>query len=401
MLEQFDILERPPEFGSAVRLLRDILCSNGAWSEFKVDELFEELQRYSLVTPMMLRIRTIYRFHPLVLNWARDRMTPEDHVRFQAAAVRLLVCGVTKGDDQYLYDDLHIAEFDVSFDQLHANDRATLSAITRHTGDDKAYLEIWTQIYKEVEAIHGGESLRASRAALQMAAARGFRKAKELAHKVVKIREMLLGSDHPETIEALSVLARHTGKENWGLRRHILRTRIRAFGLYNNDVADAMMDMFFLPFMSRADQLQFISAATVIRTRLLGHTAQRTMRSLSMLSTWYRKNGNDPESARVRREILSRQRSIRGDESVDVAETLRKLAWTYLAQGLVEEAVDLLRSELNIRRKLQGDRHNDTIGTIYWLSDSLLLLQRFEEARQLLRECLEGWPNATKAVKTW
>jgi hypothetical protein len=71
------------------------------------------------------------RFHPLVHNWAQDRLSIEEKSIYRAAAIRLFVCGITREDDFELYEylELHINSFSSFLSNLHINDQAALLAL--------------------------------------------------------------------------------------------------------------------------------------------------------------------------------------------------------------------------------------------------------------------------------
>jgi hypothetical protein len=51
--ELYDLLDRPPEFETSILLLNKLLSPTGTWSDFDIDNLLEELQRYLNVQSLL------------------------------------------------------------------------------------------------------------------------------------------------------------------------------------------------------------------------------------------------------------------------------------------------------------------------------------------------------------
>jgi serine/threonine protein kinase/Tfp pilus assembly protein PilF len=113
-----------------------------------------------------------------------------------------------------------------------------------------------------------------------------------------------------------------------------------------------------------------------------------TLTLLSSLATVRRKQGQHAEAERLFGQVLASQRRL-GNDTADVADTLARMSWCYLAQAKYTVAEEVCREALRIReKKLPGD----------WLvfeSQSLLGValgaqKRYAEAEPLLISGYEG-----------
>jgi hypothetical protein len=130
LFEPFNFSEQAPQFYQSAQLLCEIFRPDENWDEQDVDDLVAELEQYSLVTRMTTFMVTTLRLHPLVHSWVHDRLNQQEQQMYQAAAVRLLVCGTGDGDDdifEFIYP--HVALLTDRLGVLHVNDRAGIAAI--------------------------------------------------------------------------------------------------------------------------------------------------------------------------------------------------------------------------------------------------------------------------------
>lgn len=403
LYDPYDLLDRPEDFNDAVRYLNSVLCPNGEWNEIEVDHLFEELQKYSLVTPVSSPMVT-FRFHPLVFSWTRDRLTSAEEVATsRAAAIRLLVSGITRRDDYYLYDhlSLHVAELSAIFDELHVNDKAILSSIIFHTWDLDHFSSIWTTIHQSVAKIHGEVHIRTTRALAELGAVAWWKgdlqKAEEIQRNIMKVRETSPSATSSEVFEARMGLARvirghQRYLEAGEMQISTLQKFIKTMGLIQVDVGDGMVELAeTLSYIQRRKEEQHLLLTAVsVWTKLLGSSARRTIFALQTLAQCYINQDQYLQAEELQRRILEVHQSIHGNRNLNTAMSMAPLAKMYHLQGRYSEAEQLRISELEIRRALQGNRHPDTLNTISWLAAAYFQQYRHKDAEQLLVEELEG-----------
>ncbi|KIM23362.1 hypothetical protein M408DRAFT_77651, partial [Serendipita vermifera MAFF 305830] len=114
--------------GKAV--LEEIFFTDGSWDVTNLDELLVSLQSYSLVTVLSEPGARLLNIHPIVHEWVKSTITNEEKIRFQWAAVVLLVFGTYWEDMpnlQYLIG--HVMDLSYLWNQLQINEATALSRI--------------------------------------------------------------------------------------------------------------------------------------------------------------------------------------------------------------------------------------------------------------------------------
>jgi eukaryotic-like serine/threonine-protein kinase len=97
---------------------------------------------------------------------------------------------------------------------------------------------------------------------------------------------------------------------------------------------------------------------------------------------------NLPEAEAACREALALRKTLVGEEHIDVANSLDRLAMSLSMQGKYGEAEAANRDALAIRRKLLGDDHMDVANSLLRLGSVLTSANRFVEAEPAYAEVL-------------
>src|SRR5207249_8109827 len=144
---------------------------------------------------------------------------------------------------------------------------------------------------------------------------------------------------------------------------------------------------------------------TMLR-EILDHAAQGLQQELagqpeveadlrSTLGDVYSELGEYTNAAAMYSEVLRLRKQVYGEEHLDVAASLYKLADARQMQGDFAEAERLFRQSLAIRRKLLGDKHQDVASALRRLASTLSVQDKtaeaenaFAEAEKLSREFL-------------
>lgn len=400
--ERFELADRPAEFNDAIQFLVEVLCPQGVWRDDQLNQLLEELQKYSLVSLVSTGTMISLRFHPLVHGWSRDRMSRDDHDKHLSAAVRLFVAGITDGDDFGLYEHLssHTSSFLASSDTLHVNDRAAISMILYKAQHSSQNLEIWKAIYQGVEAIYGKRHVRTGRAALGLADAywdHNREKAIAMTNEVIAVNEEDLGINDLETIAARSTLARQLRSSGAymaaeKIEAEVLRVRIRTLGFANRTTALGMEELSkTCSWQGRQQDCKgLLLGAVAINTKVIGRSAQRTISSLEALAHCHVNLGERLESEKVHKEVLELRQSLLGQEHLETVASMVYLAACYQMQGRYKEAKLLRESEVKARRSLQGNLHKATLVALSALAQATFRLGEFAEAEGIFDELLES-----------
>lgn len=368
-LDPYDLLDRGPEFTATTQFLRDVLCPDGVWRDDNLDDLFEELQSYSLISLVPIYSLVTLRFHPLAHAWSRDRMSIKEQDIHRAAAVRLLVCGIST-DSEPFWDFIspHVNAVSSILDTLHVNDRAAFAAIIRNDGKYELLLKLWQQIYAEVEAIHGRMHIRTSRAALELADAVGqdgdWNKMAELEREVVATRELILGRDHPETAKARENLSRtlrglHQYDEALELQKEVLHSRLKTIGLCNADTADGMIEVAHTlrPLSQLSDEQAFLQAAVEIQTKVHGRSSVQIVQTLELLAQCYSRQEKHEEAEKVQKEVLL-QRQLRWGAQHLTTVGLAEFTSNFNLLSLTGQSYGMARATVSRTKSSQRGRRN-------------------------------------------
>lgn len=324
--EPFDLTDRTSEFTDAIQLLKEVLLPNEVWEEEQLDRLLEELQQYSLVTLTPINSVVTLRFHPLIHSWIKDRLDPQEQAPYKAAAIRLLTCGL-EWENEYIFDFLsrQVDTFLPTLSTLHLNDQAAFSRTLLHNDKSSLRLEVLTRIHKEVEAAHGEMNVRTTRALLELADARGHagdRAAMEkMEREAVRRREMLLGGEDIETAKAQENLARTLRgnkhyKDAETLAKTVIRTRIKALGIWNNLVATGFIELgrIYQNTGRYQDCQVLMETAVTIRTKLFGRADGRTIGALELLVICHAAQGHEAEDLKIQEEIWELRKAHFGEQ---------------------------------------------------------------------------------------
>ena len=402
--QPYDLLNRSAEHRDSLTLLQEIFCPNNAWSQSEFDSLLEELQTYSLVTLIPVFAVITLRFHPLLHAWAKERLA-DQKVLYQAAAVRLLVCGTSR-DEDYLWPYLapHIDLMPLSSDELHVNDKAALAVVLRANRQTFKAFQIWEEIHFSVGRIYGETHLRTTRAALQLASAHSdlgnWTQMELMEREIVNIRLENLGKKDLDTAEAMANLARTCkwlGKrydEAERLERDVLRVRRRLLGPKHRAIVQALSDLAATCTLKRnyVDAHALLSEALEMVVALVGEEHVATLRIMSQRAHCYARSGDRDEAIRLTKDLTERWRNIRGEMPTSTLDSLAKLAVSYFEQGQHQEAETMLRDLVDGKVAPLGSQHDDALDALHWLSSFLYAQERYAESEMLSRQLVaSGW----------
>ncbi|KAG8785073.1 hypothetical protein FRC15_002009 [Serendipita sp. 397] len=399
--EPFDLLERSQEFQDSVRLLQGTLCPSGKWNEGDMDQLLEELQKYSLVTLVSVHRFVTLRFHPLLHSWAGDRLSETDRVAYRAAAARLLACGTNDKDGRlWVHLSPHVTEMIPIFTGLHLNEQAALASIIRHDEKNDLLVQIWEHVHQEVAKVYGERHLRTSNAALQLADAYGSQgdsqKMEEMERIIVEIRKAECGPESLEAMDAIINLARtltsFTAKYEEGetLIKETLQIRRALQGPSHLHIADALFELGKVQVtLGRLEDAEAaLKEAVEMRKELLGRSHFRTLEAMQALGECQGIQ-NKPDAPTIHREVLELRESTYGRNHHITLYSMSWLGRTFHDQGRYTDAERIRREEFDCRVELFGPCNPSTLGASFWLGRAILAQSRFAEAEEVLRKNVE------------
>lgn len=397
--QSYDLMDQPPEYQPSIVLLQSVFCPNGRWEQVELDCLLEELQTYSLVTLVPVSGVITLRFHPLIHGWANDRLSDTERTLFQAAAIRLLVCG-TNEDDEYLWSFLspHIERFDLTTKELHINDRGALASVLGANGQTPKALAVWEDINSILEGVYGKENVITTRSALQLAKAYGddgdWDRMNSIQREVVRVRKEQLGGSRLETAEAMAALGRSCREESdlleeaVELEAEVLRVRREVLGPEHRKIAEALRDLAATRMLQEeyTEAQKLLEEATGMLRTLVGKLHPATIKVMEQQAKCYKHSGERGKELDLKQEIMELVRTAYGDMHASTLEAMTKLAKSYFDQGQYQEAEKMWRQIASMRRETLGSRHEKTIQALRWLSNALYNQPRYAEAEIIWRE---------------
>lgn len=355
--DPFPFAAHGPEFETQIQLLNEIFLTDGEWTNFKLQDWILVLQSYSMASFTTNSDTKLLRIHPLIRDWAFDRLSSERRVEFQGAALRLLAACMDEGRDLRLLPP-HAAAFLSRSDPeyLSINDRAALGKILRGQ-DQNAAQAIWLPIYNTLRLEYGIDHLHVATAALETAEAYGemnLEQAEELESEAIRIRTLSLGPRHLDTLKAtvsLSGTWYYQGKYQ------------KAFEKIEH----------CLKFMKEQ-----LSAAHPYVLRI-----EKVFAGMQM------KQHNNRESEVVQQRILETLIAERGETHPETLFAMLILGWTQGKSGHYSEAEALLERVVELRKTLSGEADGATLAAMATLAGTYHEHGRYADAEAVQLKILE------------
>ena len=223
-----------------------------------------------------------------------------------------------------------------------------------------------------------------------------YARAQPLLERSVEIRRLVLGPEHPETLDSRNNLAGILWREGHyaeseKLSRETLEISRRVLGRERQETLDSMNILALdLDDSGRYAEAEKLEQETLdIQRRVLGSEHPDTLNSMNNLALDLMDLGRYAESEKLRRQTLDIQRRVLGPEHPDTLKSMNNLAAVLSREGRYVEAEKLDRQTLDIRRRVLGPEHPDTLKSISNLAFDLSSEGRYAEAERLLRETLD------------
>ena len=222
-----------------------------------------------------------------------------------------------------------------------------------------------------------------------------------LAQNNVRLRETILGPDHPETANSLRNLAAlHHWLGNYAvaepLFQRVLRITEIALGPEHPDIADGLRNLALL----RKAQSKYAAAeplyhqALRIRENAFGPEHPDTAQSLNDLAELYRLQGNYGAAEPLCQRALSITEKALGPDHPAAAEGLNTLAALYVDQVNYAAAHLLLQRALKIKEKALGPDHPAAAEGLNNLAELYRRQGNYAAAEPLYQRALKIWEKA-------
>lgn len=358
-----DFLETGKEGLDAV--LRDVIQDHDRFFE-----ALSQLEKFSLIGRQnhdtnAQRI-TIHRLVQLVI---KDAMPPEVNSTTTTALIGLCDSAFPKGD----YGDFEARMLSRRFQDQVAIPLSTIQGISNQF----AYLVRRVGRF----LINDGK----------------YQQAIELLVKASQLLEEGLGSEHPDTLMVMAILAsayQSQGRANDALplSEKVLEVWKRIYG----DDSPATLNAMLVVAWAYEAQGRWGEAAkleeNVLEQRkiLLGEEDLETLRSMRNLASTYRKQGRYEEAAELNEKCLAGRQRVLGEEHPSTLSAMSSLAATYRMLNQVEKSLALGEKSLEVIRRVLGEEHPNTLTEMGNLAVVYGMLSREKDERKLAEKVLEG-----------
>ncbi|KIM29946.1 hypothetical protein M408DRAFT_99244 [Serendipita vermifera MAFF 305830] len=460
--EPHKFAERPPEFSESAQILCDIFRPSDNWDDQDIDDLVAELERYSLVTRMTTFEVKVLRLHPLVHSWIQDRLLSHEREIYRVGALRLLVCGTSKDDEDILeFLVPHINPFMDQLDTLHPNDRAGIAAIFAYQEESAKAIALWEGIIREVKAqfedeanAQGGRLLsrlagqlwrgnqtngvRLYEAKLQLA--RVYRNlgnddqkslAKAMEREAVEYLTKELGSEHPTTMKAVA-------QQTYGMASKVTLVLSQEYEQAQLSIRRVLEFWERYPedhwqeILEAKEQLALISPkeqSISLRRQILmeridrnGPDHHETYKAMEFVARGYQglyqhdldDSGNFPPNSTGRSfetdhwiSLVAARTKRRGLNHPETIDAIERLAHLYSQESRFDMSIEQWKRAIDLRKEVQGSTHPHTLAAIGRLGFDYYLAERYKEAEAVLKEEIplrkieqgSGDPSTSLAMK--
>ncbi|KIK05405.1 hypothetical protein K443DRAFT_69603, partial [Laccaria amethystina LaAM-08-1] len=325
--------------------------------------LLASLQLIKLVSP-----DGTYNMHPLIHEWARNRMTKDESEWYCSKAHAILASAVENQSVRFR--------------------KALVTHVVANM--EQSRLKKHTAIGKYLDDAYGKF--------LWLFMEQGYlSEAEKLGVQVLDARCRILGEQHPDTVMSkgdLAVTYSNLGKyaEAEKLQVQVLDTRNRIQGDEDSHTLMSMDDLaltyYDLGKYREAEKLQV--QVLEARSRILGEEHSHTIMSMGNLALTYSSLGKYTEAEKLQVQVLdTRSRSLE-EEHPHIIMSMGNLALTYNNLGKYREAETLQVQVLDERSRILGEEHLHTVISMDNLALTYSNLGRYTEAEKLQIQVLDA-----------
>lgn len=235
--------------------------------------------------------------------------------------------------------------------------------------------------------------LRAGRLAFKQGE---YGRARRLQERVLHLRTITYGEDHPSTLDAMWELAetlRAAGlyTDSRLLHKRVFDLRLRDLG-ERNVYTITSMDSLASALSNEgndADAVRIQQRALDLRTQLFGDEDPHVLTAAGNLALILEHLGDYEASHQLQQQVLDKRIAIFGEEHPDTLKAMGNLASVLSDQGNYVRAHDLRARVLSIMSRILGEEHPDTLISMNNLALARWALDDHEGARLIEERLLE------------
>jgi ankyrin repeat protein/tetratricopeptide (TPR) repeat protein len=386
------------------------MCTDGAWDEYKFQDIIADLLSLSLIQSIDLSSRGVsFTLHPLVRDWIQYRLSEKEYGQYAHQAVEALGVAV----EQVGLDSITpvtrkrlIANMDACI-----NNARQIFSLSGHTSCNNLLVSLgWlAHCYVESGRYTMGKDLYTTLLDLQLSRSRPpddikhtstkmnlasvynylglHAKARTLYESVVQERETHLGRNHEETQWAIYGLATaeyhlQNYRQATTLFKSLLKTQASLFPEKRADFVKTLGQLANVyrakkGFM-KAQKCYEVTLVELVKT--LGPFHQTTLIALEGLAIVYRNLERVDEATKLYAQIMSSHEMSFGWEHPRTLRLATNYGIALIHQKNYSEAIQLLKTATTGFESLLGPSHPDTLWSKLHLSDGELIRgQKFNQ----------------------
>ncbi|KAI4145941.1 MAG: hypothetical protein LQ340_006105 [Diploschistes diacapsis] len=241
------------------------------------------------------------------------------------------------------------------------------------------------EVLKETKILHAALQLRVSQHFTTMG---NFQSAEPIARRSLTTRKIMLGKEHPDTLESMANLAsvlEGQGKyeESERMNRQIFILKETVLGKKHPDTLMTMSNLaVVLDSQGKYEESEWMNRQTLIlKETVLGKKHPNTLTTMNNLALVLDKQGKYEESERMNRQTLILQETVLGKKHPNTLTTMSNLAVVLNNQGKYEESEQMNRQTLALIETVLDKKHPLVLTVRVNLAWTLRDQGKFEEAR--------------------
>jgi CHAT domain-containing protein/Tfp pilus assembly protein PilF len=263
----------------------------------------------------------------------------------------------------------------------------------------------WLGVLLAAASVAAGDPLEEARVlnqqVIKLYKAGRYQEAVPLAQQALKIREKVLGPEHPDTAHSLNNLAmtyHQLGayEKALPLLQRALEIKEKTFGPDHPETAYSInqLAMTYDQLGAYEQALPLLQRALEIEEKTLGPDHPTTAHSLNNLAGLYRTMGAYGKALPLYQRALQIYEKAQGPEHPDTARSLNNLAVLYKAMGAYDQALPLYQRGLQIDKKTFGPDHLTTAHSLNNLAELYRTMGAYDQALLLFQQALKIFETA-------
>ena len=223
----------------------------------------------------------------------------------------------------------------------------------------------------------------------------------ETYRRVLKLREKILGEEHPETLASMNNLAQalsSQGKyaEAETMHRKTLLLKEKVLGREHPQTLTSINNLgAVFTIQGKYAEAETIHRKTLsLSEKILGKEHPDTLLSMNNLAQALSIQGKYTEAEAMHRETLFLKEKILGKEHPDTLVSMNNLSVIFFNQGKHAVGEAMHRETLSLNEKVLGNEHPDTLVSMNNLANVLSSQGKLDEAEHMYQQALRGYESS-------